>query len=89
MRKCKRKRGVAYVRYCPYPAVESVMLPSFLSVEDMKTTHPIYNFFKKIFGGHESFLWGHWCACFELLVTSHRSHINYLENDKISQVVCQ
>ena len=27
-------------------------------------------FFKKIFGAHESFLWGHWYPCFGLLVTS-------------------
>ena len=26
-------------------------------------------YFSKIFGGHESFLWGHWYLCFELLVT--------------------
>ena len=26
--------------------------------------------FLKIFGGHESFLWGHWYPCFGLLVTS-------------------
>ena len=27
-------------------------------------------FFLKFFGGHESFLWGHWYPCFGLLVTS-------------------
>ena len=27
-------------------------------------------FFLKVFGGHESFLWGHWYPCFGLLVTS-------------------
>ena len=27
-------------------------------------------FFKIFFGGHESFLWGHWYPCFGLLVTS-------------------
>ena len=27
-------------------------------------------FFSKIFGGHESFLWGHWYPCFGLLVMS-------------------
>ena len=29
----------------------------------------LFNFLK-IFGGHESFLWGHWYPCFGLLVTS-------------------
>ena len=29
-----------------------------------------FPFFLKIFGGHESFLWGHWYPCFGLLVTS-------------------
>ena len=29
----------------------------------------VFFFLVLIFGGHESFLWGHWCPCFELLVT--------------------
>ena len=28
------------------------------------------HFFNKFFGGHKSFLWGHWYPCFGLLVTS-------------------
>ena len=30
----------------------------------------IFYFFLKTFGGHESFLWGHWYPCFGLLVMS-------------------
>ena len=32
--------------------------------------HLSFYLFFKIFGGHESFLWGHWYPCFGLLVTS-------------------
>ena len=35
------------------------------------TLRLLLNFsFNSIFGGHKSFLWGHWYACFGLLVTS-------------------
>ena len=30
----------------------------------------VHRLFLKSFGGHESFLWGHWYPCFGLLVTS-------------------
>ena len=34
------------------------------------TWSPMFNVFFSIFGGHMSFLWGHWYPCFGLLVTS-------------------
>ena len=36
----------------------------------MSLQKPFSFFFKKKFGGHQSFLWGHWYPCFGLLVTS-------------------
>ena len=43
-----------------------------LAIPDKLTTslNVMHFFFLKIFGGHESFLWGHWYPCFGLLVMS-------------------
>ena len=35
-----------------------------------RCSESLFFFLKKTFGGHKSFLWGHWCPCYGLLVMS-------------------
>ena len=41
----------------------------FMGTQNWQCWQPIKTFLKKFFGGHESFLWGHWYPYFGLLVT--------------------
>ena len=56
---------------CFYTVLQYCSLKNFhSSFQLIEKCWNIYIYIFKFFVGHKSFLWGHWCPCFGLLVTS-------------------
>ena len=61
---CGKIKCALRIKYC------QLFYPFSISSQGIYLGFSSRNHFFKIFGGHRSFLWGHWYPCFWLLVTS-------------------